>query len=353
MLTTKIDNKTMPGFTCLNEECTALSPFGKMLNAGYDEIYGSDFCTCPICGAPAVKTLYIGKRHADADNMDGFLFNKSMLCTNKLCEFSYANVLNPIFKTQRATRCLKYPGMFDLPAYLQLLPITQTKTVEDLLMTLRTAGYSRVRFGLQDKNASKKFFMTKTQKHVQAECGTDIYNLLITLESGVMDIVTYFDKSDISLIESDSNTGEIQMYPESYALNRILINDFNILPSDISSGNPIYTKYSTGIQWHRNCRWICQDGNPRALKNIVFHNSDNDRDLFSIDDIMQKQKKNRIIVNTKDKKNNLFETEIDGGALPGTYHIAEIYRIREKQTARKEDIPFVFLCLCGYEVKLK
>ena len=102
--------------------------------------------------------------------MDGFLFNKSMLCTNTLCEFSYANVLNPIFKTQRATRCLKYPGMFDLPAYLQLLPITQTKTVEDLLMALRTAGYSKVKFGLQDKNASKKFFMTKTQKHVQAEC---------------------------------------------------------------------------------------------------------------------------------------------------------------------------------------
>ena len=196
----------MPGFTCLNEECTALSPFGRMLNSGYDEIYGSDFCTCPVCGAPAVKTTYRSKSHADANNITSFLFNKIMLCTNMLCEFSYNMILNPIFKTQCAARCLKYPGMFDLPAYLQLLPITQTKTVEDLLMTLKTTGYSKVRFGLQCKDAPKKFFVTKTQKHIQAECGADIYNLLTSLDSGVMDIVAYFDKSDISLVESDSNT---------------------------------------------------------------------------------------------------------------------------------------------------
>lgn len=351
MLTTKTDNKTMPGFTCLNEECTALSPFGRMLNAGYDEIYGSDFCTCPICGAPAVKMLYVrSKRNADADNINNFLFNKSMLCTNMLCEFSYNSVLNPIFKTQRAVRCLKYPDMFDLPAYLQVLPVTESKTVEDFLMALKTAGYNKVRFGLRGKDAPKKFFMTKIQKYVQAEYNTDIYNLISALDYGILNIIAYFDKSDISSVETDSNTDEKQKYPESYVLNRILINDFNILPADISSGNPIYTKHSTDIQWHRNCRWICRHGNQRALKNIVFHNSDNDRDLFSIDDAMKK--KNKLIVNRKDKKDNPFETEIDGSALPGTYHIAEIYHIREEKTVR-EEIPFVFLCLCGYEVKLK
>ena len=229
MLTNKTDNKTMPGFTCLNEECTALSLFGRMLNAGYDEIYGSDFCTCPICGAPAVKTLYISKRHADADDMNRFIFNKSLLCTNMLCEFSYSSVLNPIFKTQRAARCLKYPGMFDLPAYLQVLPVTQSKTVEDFLMALKTAGYNKVRFGLRGKDAPKKFFMTKLQKYIQAEYNTDIYNLISALDYGILNIIAYFDKSYISSVESDSNTDEKQKYPESYALNRILINDFNIL----------------------------------------------------------------------------------------------------------------------------
>ena len=350
MLTTKTDNKTMPGFTCLNEECTALSPFGRMLNSGYDEIYGSEFCTCPVCGSPAVKTLYISKRHAYTDNMNSFLFNKSFLCTNMLCEFSYSSVLNPIFKTERAARCLKYRGMFDLPTYLQVLPVTQSKTVEDFLMALKTAGYNKVRFGLRGKDAPKKFFMTKILKYVQAEYNTDIYNLISGLDYGILNIIAYFDKSDISSVESDSNTDEKQKYPESYALNHILINDFNILPADISSGNPIYTKQSTDIQWHRNCRWICRHGNPRALKNIVFHNSDNDRDLFSIDDAMKKQ--NKIIAIKKDKKDNPFETEIDGSVLPGTYHIAEIYRTREKKTVG-EEIPLVFLCLCGYEVKLK
>ena len=350
MLTSKTDNKTMPGFTCLNEECTALSPFGKMLNSGYDEIYGSDFCTCPICGAPAVKIMYRSKSHTYADNMISFLFNKILLCTNMLCEFSYNIVLNPIFKTQRAARCLKYPGMFDLPAYLQVLPVTQSKTVEDFLMALKTAGYNKVRFGLQGKDAPKKFFMTKIQKYVQAEYNSDIYNLISALDSGILNIIAYFDKSDISSVESDSNTDEKQKYPESYALNRILINDFNILPADSSIGNLSYVKYSTGIQWHWNCRRICRDGNPRVLKNLVFDNSDNDRDLFSIDDAMKR--KNKIIANRKDRKDNPFEIEIGGNVLPGTYHIAEIYRTREEKTVR-EEIPFVFLCLCGYEVKLK
>ena len=188
----KFTNGTI-GLACLNKNKTGLSSLGRILQELTQEVFGDRVGICPNCGSPIICANIVSGfyYHDSIYNTLSKWFSHFTECTNTICINQWNLLLKKEFwpeSNQNKNKLSSQILTFGLSPGTLSLPINDEYILQDVLIMLKEAGYTQVKFGCNYKRKTIKNDSINLDPKIYVK---HFYRLLDAYDDRICTIIAY------------------------------------------------------------------------------------------------------------------------------------------------------------------